>query len=351
MLFRGLRRFRRERQAHGDKIAWLDGLVVATSSVTIVIDPVKLRAISSKSKVLISHAHSDHTRGFRHKGVKHSTSETKEIHSVLNSHSVSNFQAIEINHRVSIDDVDVKALNAGHMLGSAQFLVRTPESSILYTGDINCVDTLTTKAAQPHRCDVLVIEATYGSPFYHFPSRETIYANVVEWSVDMIKQGCIPCLHVYAAGKAQEIVRLFNVYTNLPVIVNPVLDGVNMAYRKAGHDLDWMSAASVEGEEVLEKDPCVYVTTPNDRRSIGRKTARAFATGWALSMRGRNAAFPLSSHADFEQLVSFIKACTPEKVYIFTGFAEELRRLIRTELGLEVKAVPSINQRTLSDDY
>ncbi len=351
MLFRGLKRFRRERPARGDKIAWLDGLVGSTPSVTIVIDPVKLRAISSSSRVLISHAHSDHTRGFRHKGVKQSTSETKEIHAVLNSHNVSNFQAIELNRKVSMDDVDVKALNAGHMLGSAQFLVRTPESSILYTGDINCVDTLTTKAAQPHRCDVLVIEATYGAPFYHFPSRETIYANVVEWAVDMIKQGCIPCLHVYAAGKAQEIVRLFNVYTHLPVIVNPVLDGVNEAYRKGGHALDWMSAASIDGREVLEKDPCVYVTTPNDRKNIGRKTARAFATGWALSMRGRNAAFPLSSHADFEQLVSFIKACTPKKVYVFTGFAEELRRLIRTELGLEAKAVPSVNQRTLSDDY
>jgi putative mRNA 3-end processing factor len=335
----------------GDKIAWLDGLVVATSSATIVIDPVKLRTVSSRSRVLVSHAHSDHTRGFMHKGVKQSTAETKEIHSVLNSHRVSNFQALDLNRKVSIDDMEVRALNAGHMLGSAQFLVNTPSSSILYTGDINCVDTLTTKAAQPHPCDVLVIEATYGSPFYHFPSRETIYANVVEWAVDMIKQGFIPCLHVYAAGKAQEIVRLFNVYTHLPVIVNPVLDGVNMAYRNAGHALDWMSAASVEGGEVLEKNPCVYVTTPSDRRSLGRKTARAFATGWALSMRGRNAAFPLSSHADFEQLVSFIKACAPEKVYIFTGFADEIGRLVRNELGLEARAVPSINQRTLFEDY
>jgi Cft2 family RNA processing exonuclease len=68
-------------------------------------------------------------------------------------------------------------------------------------------------------------------------------------------------------------------------------------------------------------------------------------------MRGRNAAFPLSSHADFEQLVSFIKACDPEKVYIFTGFAEELGRSIKSELGLEARPLPSINQRTLSDDY
>ena len=314
-------------------------------------DPVKIQKISSRSTVFVSHAHSDHTRGFGYRGIKQSTSETREIHGELNSRRIKNFQALDINRKVAIDDVEVKALNAGHMLGSAQFLVRTPEFSILYTGDINCVDTLTTRAAQPYRCDVLVIEATYGSPLYHFPSRETIYANVVEWAVDMIKQGYVPCLHVYAAGKAQEIVRLFNVYTHLPVIVNPVLDGVNRAYRKAGHKLEWLSSGSSDGSDVLEKDPCVYVTTPSDRRSIGRKTARAYATGWALSMRGRNAAFPLSSHADFEQLVSFIKECSPERVYIFTGFADALKRLIRTELDLEVKTVPLINQKTLSDDF
>ena len=351
MLFRDWRHFRRERPARADKISWHDGLVVATREATIVMDPLKIQRISSKSTVLVSHAHSDHTRGFGHRGVKQSTSETREIHGALNPRRVKNFQALDLNRKVVIDDVEVKALNAGHMLGSAQFLVRTPESSILYTGDINCVDTLTTRAAQPHKCDALVIEATYGSPLYHFPSRETVYANVVEWAVDMIKHGYVPCLHVYAAGKAQEIVRLFNVYTRLPVIVNPVLDGVNRAYRKAGHKLEWLSAESKDGSEVLEKSPCAYVTTPNDRRSIGRKTARAFATGWALSMMGRSAAFPLSSHADFEQLVSFIKACSPEKVYIFTGFADALRRLIRTELDLAVKTVPSINQKTLSDDF
>src|SRR5207245_7381062 len=102
---------------------------------------------------------------------------------------------------------------------------------------------------------------------------------------------------------------------------------------------------------VMVRYPSVYITPPSDRRSIGRKTARAFATGWALSMRGRNAAFPLSSHADFEQLVSFIKACQPEEVYIFTGFAEELRRTVKSELGLDERAVPMISQSKLFEDY
>ena len=237
------------------------------------------------------------------------------------------------------------------MLGSAQFLIQTPSTTILYTGDINCIDTLTTKAAQPERCDVLVIEATYGSPFYKFPPRELVYSDIVEWALDIIKQGSVPCLHVYAAGKAQEIVRLFNVYTRLPVIVNPLLDGVNDAYRSRGHKLHWYPSNSKEGRQILDKDPCVYVTTPSDKHHLGRRHARAYATGWALSLKRRTTAFPISSHADFHQLVSFIKACSPKKVYIFTGFADELKRSLRTRLGLEARVVPSYMQKTLSEDY
>lgn len=250
-----------------------------------------------------------------------------------------------------LDELEIMAVDAGHMLGSAQFLINTQYTSILYTGDINCVDTLTTKAAEPQPCDVLIIEATYGSPHYRFPPRETVYAQIVEWAVETIKEGRVPCLHVYAAGKAQEIIRLFNVYTRLPVIVNPRLDGVNRTYRKNGVDLDWFSASSHDGKAILDRNPCVYVTTPNDRAHIGRRFSRAYATGWALSLDGRLTAFPLSSHADFDQLVSFVKACDPDRVYIFTGFAEDFRRAIRTRLGREPRPVPSYAQRTLIEDY
>ncbi len=283
--------------------------------------------------------------------MKQSTPETRDIHHALNEHRVGNFRALDINERLAIEDVEVRALNAGHMLGSAQFLIRTPNSSILYTGDLNCVDTLTTRAAEAHDCDVLVIEATYGSPYYRFPSRETVYAQIVEWALETIKQGRVPCLHVYAAGKAQEVVRLFNVYTHLPVIVNPRLDGVNKTYRKSGMGLDWFPADSREGKNIFDKHPCVYLTTPNDRGHIGRRFSRAYATGWALSLSGRVVAFPLSSHADFDQLVSFVKACGPDRVYIFTGFAEELKRSIKSRLGLDARVVPSYLQRTLAEDY
>jgi putative mRNA 3-end processing factor len=334
-----------------DRFGWLDGLVIGTGETTILVDPSQTRKAPLSAKVLVSHAHADHTRGFKHRGMKQSTVETRDIHVALNDYKVTNFEPLEYRQRNAWDDMEAVALNAGHMLGSAQFLINTPNQTILYTGDINCVDTLVTKAATPEKCDVLVIEATYGSPFYKFPPREMVYAGIVEWALDVLKRGTMPCLHVYAAGKGQEIIQLFNVYTNLPVVVNPLLDGVNHRYKRSGHDLKWASADTKRGREILEKDACVYVTTPNDRHHPGRRHERAFATGWALSSKGRNTAFPLSSHADFDQLVRFIKECEPRRVYIFTGFAEELRVALRSRVGVEARVVPSYLQRTLVDNY
>lgn len=334
-----------------DRIGWLDGLLVNTAGLTISVDPSRTRRIPKAARVLVSHAHADHTGGFRFRGLKQSTRETRDIHHALHDSHVANFHAIDLNEKVEVGDVRIKAVDAGHMLGSAQFLIETPNSTILYTGDINCIDTLTTTAAEPHECDVLIMEATYGSPNYRFPPRETVYAQMVEWALDTIKQGRIPLLHVYAAGKAQEIVRLFNVYTRLPVVVNPRLDDVNKTYRKSGVELDWFSASSKDGKTILDKDPCVYVTTPSDRSHIGRRFARGYATGWALALNGRVTAFPLSSHADFDQLVTFVKDCDPDRVYIFTGFAEDFRRAIRMRIGREAKPVPSYAQRTLAEHF
>jgi putative mRNA 3-end processing factor len=332
-------------------VDWHDGLFINTPDLTLALDPSTTRRIPSWARVLVSHAHGDHTAGFRYKGLKHSTRETRDIHHALHERRVANFHPLKINERLVIDGAEVRTLDAGHMLGSAQFLINTPNSSILYTGDINCVDTLTTKAAEPANCDLLVMEATYGSPHYRFPPREMVYAQMVEWALDTIKQGRIPCLYVYAAGKAQEVVRLFNVYTRLPVVVNPRLNGVNEAHRKGGVVLDWFSASSRDGKTILDKDPCVYITTPGDRSHIGRRFSRAYATGWALSLGGKVTAFPLSSHADFDQLVSFVKACDPRELYIFTGFAEDFRRAISTRLGQEARSVLSYKQRTLVEDY
>ncbi len=147
---------------------------------------------------------------------------------------------------------------------------------------------------------------------------------------------------------------MFNTFTKIPVVVSPRLDGVNRAHVKSGMHLDWVASNTPEGRELLEKGTCVYLTTPfnNSNGNVTkRRMAKAYATGWALSYWRGDACFPLSSHADFDQLVSYIKACNPKHVYVFTGFVEGLQRALATALGREMKQVPPYLQRTITEDY
>lgn len=323
------------------KIGWLNGLHIQTNETKLVVDPTTSR-LPRDSIVLISHAHADHTQGFNSPNLKISTAETKNIFEALTGRTIRDFREVPLNSSLKIGDIEVEALNSGHMIGAAQFRIITPEAVILYTGDINYVDSLTVRAAEPRRCDILVMEATYGSPLYNFPSRSSIYANIVRWTLEEIKKGRIPCFRVYASGKAQEIVKLFNEYTRISVVTDARIHAVNEACNSNRLKLSWEASEYAPYEE---DGPFVYVTSR--RRQYGGRFSEARATGWALRMRSSNvASFPLSGHADFNQLSRYVEDTRAKKVYIFTGFAKEFSEHIRRD-GLEAKPVPWISQRDL----
>jgi len=336
------------REAKDEQIGWLGGVTVRTEEAKLVFDPVPGGLVEHDAHVFISHAHADHTFGFSTGAAKYSTIETKKIFEDIRKKTVRNFKEVKIRHRVKIGDVAVSALNAGHILGSTQFKVELPQKTVLYTGDINCVDTLTTFSADEIRCDLLVIEATYGNPSYIFPHRDNTYAKIVEWAAQQARDGRIPTFHVYAAGKAQEIVKLFNVYTKLRVVTHPVIAKVNETYSNEGIRLQYTNAFNDEASKILKDGACVCVTTPSTQSFSAEKSVRAVATGWAVRMPPECfSAFPLSSHADFKQLTQFVKATRAKIVYTFTGYTNMFATYLQRKLGVDARPIPAFVQRRL----
>lgn len=330
------------------KIGWQKGVVIATRQGRIVLDPVGGRGLWRNASIFITHAHADHTYGLRTSAKKYATPETIRIYERLNEEQLKNTVSMSLNEYVEVGDIKITPLNAGHMLGSAQFLIETPKKTVLYTGDINCVDTLTTEAARIAQCDELIMEATYGDPFYIFPNRHRIYARIVEWAAVQARKGKSPVFRVYAAGKAQEIVKLFNVYTTLPVITNPSVSRVNEAHTTFGVNLNYTDISA--RKTALFDEAHVLVTTVRDESISSGKSIRAVATGWALKMNPRDfASFPLSSHADFKQLMSFAKATRARKVYVYTGCVDVFAEYLRKKAGLNAKPLPPLAQTELVD--
>src|SRR5262245_60058797 len=85
-------------------------------------------------------------------------------------------------------------------------------------------------------------------------------------------------------------------------------------------------------------------------RNLGR-TRLAVLTGWAVDPNCRfryqaHAAFPLSDHADFPDLVQFVKQVAPKKVFTLHGFAAEFAQTLR-DLGYDAQALSEEDQLAL----
>jgi len=332
-----------------ERVGWANGVVFDLGKTRFLFDPASGRPLGRDYDIFITHAHSDHTYGFTRTSKKHCTKETLQIYEALRERPVKNCQTLSIGEKIDIDNCEITALNAGHMLGSCQFEIVTPKFTAIYTGDINCVDTLTTKAAEHRGCDYLIIEATYGHPSYLFPRRSTTYADIIKWALTEIKNGKTPTFQVYSSGKPQEIVRLFNVYTKIPVVCALSIAHANAAHTQSGLRLDYLDASMPEGKQALRAGGCVYIT-PSRSDHVPRNASRAVTTGWALKQAFRRCtSFPLSSHADYHQLMRFVAAVNPKRVYVFTGYADVLSRQIERDMDIGADPLPVLSQTKLLD--
>ncbi len=196
----------------------------------------------------------------------------------------------------------------------------------------------TMEAAEPVECDILVVETTFASPLFSFPSRREVALDMVKWAVfDVIPRGRTPAFRTDPIGNAQEIISIFNRYTNLPVLTLGSVTRASDVYKAYGFKLEYIDARSDEGEELLEDGRCILIA-PKGSKLSSERLEPALASGWAAIMRGRRGkSFPLSDHSDFKGILRFIRGCRPKKVLTFhgtalsRGFPEYLRR----KLGIE----------------
>jgi putative mRNA 3-end processing factor len=283
---------------------------------------------------LISHAHADHVSNLSCSGNLVATAETLDTlaargEALPDCTSVAAYdESVELNH------VRITALNAGHVLGSAMFLLEFDDGlRVLYTGDYNAVDSVVHRAARPVHADVLITEATYGSPEWVFPERGTVHKMIIDKARAELDEGRIPLFKAYSLGKAQEAIAVLH-RGGLEVLSgNRVIDDVSDVYSRHGVDLRYVSLDSAAAPETLERGCAIVSSSPNHtysaiERVLGPERARNLwgwtntytLSGWALREVNRGG-FPLSAHTDFRGLMEFTEAVAPRITYCFAGNA------------------------------
>lgn len=294
----------------------------------------------------ISHAHLDHVHNLSLRDVVMS----EETASILNAVGRrGDWTKLKNKEKLRIrDGLEISMEPAGHVLGSTQYVINADDLRIVYTGDFNVYDTLIHRGAKPVESDILVIESTYGIPYFRFPSREKIYADMVKWILETISLNEIPAFKVYALGKSQEVIRIVNNYLDIPVVASRPVAKISEKYIEHGIPLEYISMDEVEGLETLKQGECVYISSRREELPTGRKIRWAVATGWALRYRYSNydISFPLSGHSDYEGLVKYILESRPKQVYTIYGYAKEFSYNLR-RIGINAKPIYEASQSTL----
>lgn len=109
---------------------------------------------------------------------------------------------------IHLGDYKVKLLNAGHIPGSSMAYVEVGESSLVYTGDVNTIDTRLVSRASVSgtRADVVIIEATYG--WIRHPPRELVEKEFLDAVREVTDRGGNVLIPAFSLGRAQEILTL-----------------------------------------------------------------------------------------------------------------------------------------------
>ncbi len=290
------------------------------------VDPVR-----PVDRAVITHGHSDHARAGH--GAVLATPETLAIMAErYGAEFAGTTQACAYGERVDVGGVEVSLVPAGHVLGSAQAVVRWKGLTMVVSGDYKRRRDPTCPAFEPVPCDVFISEATFGLPVFRHPPDADEIARLLRSVAQFPERTHL--VGAYALGKAQRVIRLLReAGWDRPIHVHGALERLNRLYEAHGVDLGPLAPATASGKGDLAGE--IVIAPPSalqDRWS--RRFADpvgAFASGWMrvrarARQRGVELPLVLSDHADWDELTTTVDELRPGELWITHGREEALLR-------------------------
>jgi len=265
-----------------------------------------------------------------------------------------NIDEITPNEHRDLDGIEIRTHSAGHIPGAIMYEIRSHKKNLLFTGDLNTIDTHLVNGAKPVKCDILVMEATYAGREH--PDREELEKQFLERVRSVVNKGGLAIIPSFAVGRTQEILitlakdnfevwldgmgkTVNGIMLDQPsYLANPKLleeaDGrVKIVHSQHGRNLAAKGEVIVTTSGMLDGGPVLDYL----RRIKDDTKSAVLLTGYQV--QGTNGRmlldfglidfagvtekvnckvefFDFSAHAGHSQLKEFIKKCEPEKVIL-----------------------------------
>ena len=252
-------------------------------------------------------------------------------------------KGLEWNETLLVNGVKFSLHPAGHIPGSAQVRVAYQGEVWVFTGDYKLQDDGLSTPFEPIKCHTFISECTFGLPAFSWEPQKEVFNEINQWWAQNKANGVTSLLFGYSLGKAQRLLK--NVNPDIgQIYVHKTIYDLNKAMA-ADFDLPEFTLLDTAMDKAVLKGSLI-VAPPGVQnaawiRKIGPQTTAA-ASGWmtfrgARRRRALDKGFVLSDHADWEELLTAVKATGCEQVIATHGYTDIFSRYLREELGLDAK--------------
>lgn len=185
--------------------------------------------------IILSHAHLDHSGGLpllyiTEKPKLITTKLTAEITELLIQDFIhisdyflpyehlelksmmQSITTINYNDTLNMETIKIKFLNAGHIPGSIMAALEIDNKRILYTGDLNTINTRLLKGASKKlpRLDAIIMEATYATVDH--PNRKETEKRFIHAITEVVENGGTVLIPAFSVGRSQEVLCIIHAY-------------------------------------------------------------------------------------------------------------------------------------------
>ncbi len=244
--------------------------------------------------------------------------------------------------------------SAGHIPGSLMFEL-VGDKRLLFTGDLNVVDTRLVKGTKPIHCDHLFMEGTYAGRNHE--NRKQLEKEFLEKIDEVVNRGGTVIIPAFAVARSQEILlvlaksghniwydgmgkKISKFYLKFPKYLRNIEDlrkamkNINMVQSEQSRksamkgDVIVTSSGMMDGGPVLsymnklknDKKSAVLLTGyqvegTNSRLLIEKGKLNFYGVTETVDCEVQY--YDFSAHAGHDQLVEFAKHCNPEKIILF----------------------------------
>ncbi|NVJ88569.1 MAG: ligase-associated DNA damage response exonuclease [Flavobacteriaceae bacterium] len=271
---------------------------------------------------IISHGHADHARWGNKHYLCHNDSKAILQHRIGVGISI---ESLAYNQTKMINGVKVSFHPAGHIIGSAQIRLEYKGYVVVFSGDYKIQPDGVSTSFEPIKCHEFITESTFGLPIYKWKTEQELQNELQDWIYQNQQNNRTSVFFGYSLGKAQRILKLVE---NVDAIyVHAAIHNLNNAISNSGITLPKSQLLTSDFKKsAIQNKIIILPPALLGSRLLKRipNAATAICSGW-MQIRGNrrwkgvDAGFVVSDHADWDGLLTAVKATEAEKVYVTHG--------------------------------